>query len=214
LFFRNLWHETFLWHFIKLIKLYRFNKVNQTKICSYYASLSAKYGKEVLISKDSYIASNVEIGDYSYVNTNSYLENCVIGKFCSISSGVYISPWEHNLSLKTTHPIGYDEETKKRVRKKVEIGNDVLISLNCIILEGVKIGNGAVIGAGSVVTKDVFPYEVVAGVPAKHLRFRFEKEIREKIEHLKWWDCDINRIKANLEYLQNKTEYVNEGRKI
>ena len=88
MFFRNLWHETFLWHFIKLIKLYRFNKVNQTKICSYYASLSAKYGKEVLISKDSYIAGNVEIGDYSYVNTNSYLENCVIGKFCSISSGV------------------------------------------------------------------------------------------------------------------------------
>lgn len=212
MFFRDLWHETFLWCFIKLIKLYRFNRANQTEICSYYASLSAKYGKKVLISKDTYIEDNVEIGDYSYVNTNSYIENCVIGKFCSISSGVYISPWEHNLSLKTTHPIGYDEETKNRIRKKVEIGNDVLISLNCIILEGVKIGNGAVIGAGSVVTKDVLPYEIVAGVPAQHLRFRFEKDIRENIDGLKWWDWDINKINTNLAYLQNKVNYIKEHR--
>lgn len=208
----DLWRKTFLWHCCKIIKLYRFNKKNSTYIHSYFASLKANYGEKVMISQGTRVASDVTIGDYSYVNINSSLENCIIGKFCSISSGVYISPWEHDLHKRTTHPIAYDEEIRNKVRKKVKIGHDVLISLNCIILEGITIGNGAVIGAGAVVTKDVLPYEIVAGVPAKHIGFRFDKNTITDLNNIKWWDWDISKINRNLLYLQNKTDYINEKR--
>lgn len=116
----------------------------------------------MIVEKGTIISDDVKIGDFSYVNAYSSLENCEIGKFCSISSGVYISPAEHNLKCVTTHPI-VKVNNDQIVRKKTIIGNDVLISLNVIILEGIQIGNGAVIAAGAVVTRDVEPYEVVGG---------------------------------------------------
>lgn len=149
----------FLVKVYKNIKMKYYNKVHNTQIKSIYASLDAFYGTNVLVDKGTRIAKDVSIDDYSYVNTNSSLENCNVGKFCSISSGVYVSPYNHNLSGITTHPVG----DYKRDRKLTIIGNDVLISLNAIIMEGVHIGNGAVIGAGAIVTHDVGPYEVWGG---------------------------------------------------
>ncbi len=156
-----------LGYITKKIKLFFYNKKHLTVIYSVNANLKASYGYEVRIEHGTVIAEDVEIGDYSYVNQNSSLENCSIGKYVSISSGVHISPWEHPLNCMTTHPIGYSEEFRNHFRKRTIIGNDVLISLNCIILEGVKIGDGAVIGAGAIVTKDVEPYEVVGGGSGK-----------------------------------------------
>lgn len=207
--YREILRESNLYREYKLFKLRRYNKKNNLKIKSIYASLKASYGKEVLISKDTYIADDVEIGDYSYVNANSSLENCTIGKFCSISSGVHISPWEHNLNHITTHPVAY--ENCLREREKVRIGNDVLISLNCIILEGIVIGDGAVIGAGAVVTKDVLPYEVVGGVPAKHIKFRFDENEIKKIRNLEWWNWSKEKINMNLEFLQKKSTQIWNG---
>ncbi len=148
---------------LKKYKLYVYNKKHQTRIESMNASLSAFYGKNVLIGSGTTVEDSVSIGDYSYVNNNSYIENCRIGKFCSISSGVYISPMEHNYQFITTHPITDIADSSRFHRNPVIIGNDVLISLNAIILEGVTIGNGAVIGAGAVVTHDVLPYEICGG---------------------------------------------------
>ncbi|TCI49918.1 CatB-related O-acetyltransferase [Exiguobacterium sp. SH5S13] len=156
------------------------------------------------MSEKTVVKSNVEIGDYSYVNRSSYIENCTIGKFCSISSGVYISPFEHDYGLITTHPIVSSQLTRKRV----EIGNDVLISLNVVILEGVKIGNGAVIGAGAVVTKDVKPYEIVGGVPAKHIKYRFSSEEINCLEDLRWWEWNSTKIKKNLKFLSRDTDII------
>ena len=189
-------------HYIKKLRLIGYNKKYNTKIHSTKANLNAKYAKGVLISNETTVTRDVTIGEYSYVNSNSYIENCNIGKFCSISSGVYICPFEHDNSLLTTHPIVRLNE-KQMTRKKVEIGNDVLISLNAIILEGVCIGDGAVIGAGAIVTKDVKPYEIVGGVPAKHIRFRFDEEKIHRLQELKWWDWDINTIEKNIEFLEN-----------
>ena len=81
-------------------------------------------------------------------------------------------------------------------RAPVVIGHDVLISLNAVILKGVHIGNGAVIGAGAVVTKDIEPYEIVGGVPAKHIGWRFDPETRERIEQSKWWEKEPAEIRA------------------
>lgn len=112
-------------------------------------------------------------------------------------------PYNHNLEGITTHPIG----DYKREMKRVTIGNDVLISLNVTILEGVHIGNGAVVGAGAVVTHDVGDYEIWGGVPAKFIRYRVSDEkLREKLLSLKWWDMaeeERNR------YINNNREHIN-----
>ncbi len=165
---------------LKKIYLRYYNIKNHTRILSTDASIYASYGTGVLIDYGTIVNSNVSIGDYSYVNKHSSIENCSIGKYCSISSGVYICPFEHDLSAISTHPLF---ENKERVcRKQVRVGNDVLISLNAIVLEGVRIGDGAVIAAGAVVTKDVQPYEIVGGVPAKHIRYRCSSEIISQLE--------------------------------
>lgn len=192
---------------IKRSIIWRYNKHHLTKIQSIHASTKANYGVGVLISKMTTVAEDVTIGDYSYVNSGSYVENCTIGKFCSISSGVYICPFEHNYKIRTTHPVlRWGEPVPPR--PKVTIGNDVLISLNAVILEGVTIGDGAVIGAGAVVTKDVKPYEIVGGVPAKHIKYRFSDEEIKKLQELKWWDWEIEKIRKNVDFLKNESDII------
>ena len=172
----------------------RYNRIHQTNIRSDDASLKARYGNGVSIADTVIVSSDVSIGKYSYVNPHSTLENCTVGNYCSISAGVNICPGEHDLYAISTHPLFARDEMPKRA--PVVIGHDVLISLNAVILKGVHIGNGAVIGAGAVVTKDIEPYEIVGGVPAKHIGWRFEPETRERIEQSKWWEKEPAEIRA------------------
>lgn len=145
------------------------------------------------------------IGEHTYIchNTKIDKKNTIIGKFCSIADYVCIGGSDHVMDNLTTSPISYNRNpigiignikispeflrcsTKS---KKTVIGNDVWIGYNAIVLAGVTVGDGAVIGAGAVVTKDVAPYSIVAGVPAKIIRYRFDKDIINKLIELKWWD--------------------------
>ena len=172
----------------------QYNRIHQTNIRSDDASLKARYGNGVSIADTVIVSSDVSIGKYSYVNPHSTLENCTVGNYCSISAGVNICPGEHDLYAISTHPLFARDEIPKRA--PVVIGHDVLISLNAVILKGVRIGNGAVIGAGAVVTKDIEPYEIVGGVPAKHIGWRFDPETRERIEQSKWWEKEPAEIRA------------------
>lgn len=192
---------------VKRISAYMFSRSNGVNIHSILASLKASYGKGVLISSGTTITSDVSIGNYSYINSKSSAENCIIGKYCSISSGVYICPFEHDINMRTAHPVcrqGYPATE----RKKVIIGNDVLISLNVVILEGVRVGNGAVIGAGAIVTKDVLPYEVVGGVPAKHIKFRFSENEIKQLEKLAWWDWSREKVLRNIKFLRRESDSI------
>jgi acetyltransferase-like isoleucine patch superfamily enzyme len=92
--------------------------------------------------------------------------------------------------------------------KRVTIGHDVWIGTRSIIMGGVSIGNGAIIGAGAVVTKDVPPYAVVAGVPAKVVRYRFDAEEIEKLEEIKWWDRDISWLRQNADLFHQVDEFL------
>lgn len=141
---------------------------------------------------------NSEIGDYSYIQTNSRIINCGIGKFCSIGANVTTAPGKHDLNFISTSPCllynntivpkSFNIKDKYNYNQRVIIENDVWIGEGALILEGVTIKTGAIVGAHAVVTKDVEPYAIVGGVPAKLIRFRFPKEFIDKLLESKWWD--------------------------
>ena len=150
-------------------------------------------------------------------------ERLIIGKFCSIACGVkfLFNCANHTLkSLSTyTFPLFYEdwELEKSNVasawdnKGDIVIGNDVWIGLEAVILAGVKIGDGAIIGTRAVVTKDVPPYSIVCGIPAKVIRKRYSPDIIEQLLSLRWWDWTKDRIKRNLPFImagniENMTE--------
>ena len=120
-----------------------------------------------------------------------------IGKFCSIAPNVNIGPIEHPLKYSSTYPMSTFGFLPEQEYLPVKIGNDVWIGINAVILKGVTIGDGAVIASGAVVTKDVLPYTIVGGVPAKIIRFRFSEEIISELLRIKWWNWNTEKIKRN-----------------
>jgi phosphonate metabolism protein (transferase hexapeptide repeat family) len=152
-----------------------------------------------------------ELGDYSYIERHSEAIYARIGKFCAIASDVHINALEHPLERVSQHKITYrpneyfagaklDKEFRaRRMAKIVEVGHDVWIGHGAVVMPGVNIGHGAVIAAGAVVTKDVAAYAIVAGVPARSLRWRFEVKISERIIALGWWDWEHDRLATAVE---------------
>jgi len=142
------------------------------------------------------IAAEVSVGQHSYMNNGYIRDRTSIGRFCSIGRNVAIAAGDHPLDCLTTHPIAWNTrkhpgrpEWSKRSAKHptTEIGNDVWIGDNAVVLSGVHIGTGAAIGANAVVTKDVPPYAVAAGVPARFIRFRFHEDIVRRLLSAEWW---------------------------
>jgi acetyltransferase-like isoleucine patch superfamily enzyme len=148
--------------------------------------------------------NNVSIDSFTYIGRNSYITNTNIAKFCSIGPNFCSSPGIHPINGISTSPIFYSNNppvgrhisSKNNFveSKKVTIGNDVYIGANVTILDGITIGDGAIIGAGAVVTKNVEPYAIVGGVPAKLIKYRFEKEIINKLLKVQWWDFDEDKL--------------------
>jgi acetyltransferase-like isoleucine patch superfamily enzyme len=144
------------------------------------------------------------IGAYTYVRPNCRLLPGLagIGRYCSLATGVEIGDGEHPTDWLSTHPFQYGESwVAKRWSKlppqakpprppakpKTIIGHDVWIGANAMIMRGVRIGHGAIIAGGAVVTKDVPPYAIVGGVPAKLIRYRFETDLVHRLLQLEWW---------------------------
>jgi phosphonate metabolism protein (transferase hexapeptide repeat family) len=156
-------------------------------------------GRFTIIS-ERVVMAECSLGDYSYLSRNSEAIYATIGKFCSIAADVRINAVNHPIDRISQHNITYrpnefflhakvDKEFREwRSAARVIIGHDVWIGHGAIILPGIKIGHGAVIASGAVVTKSVEPYAIVAGVPAKRIKWRFPKSIRTRIIKLAWWD--------------------------
>ncbi|MCB9495458.1 MAG: CatB-related O-acetyltransferase [Fibrobacteria bacterium] len=143
-------------------------------------------------------------GSYSSDGLNLRLANgTIVGNYCSIGPGVVSFNANHPDHFFTTHPILYNPKcghvtSDQLDRITLEIGHDVWIGANSIILPKVKrIGNGAIIGAGAVITKDVPPYAVVAGNPGKILKYRFSESTIADLEKTKWWDSTMESLKKN-----------------
>lgn len=153
------------------------------------------------------LIGNISVDEYSSINgpmtdLRSYIEKIKIGKFCSIARGTLFQENLHDYEKITAYFIRqrvFNEEFPIDSYSKGEIvvGNDVWIGAQCMILSGVKIGDGAVIAANSVVTKDVPPYAIVGGSPAKIIKKRFSDEIISELLALEWWNWDIEKIRRN-----------------
>lgn len=158
---------------------------------------SAKVDSECTLSK-------VTMGRYSYIGSGTRITDTVIGNFCSIGARCGIGGGIHPIDMVSTSPAflkGHNilgknfAEIPYNPSKTVEIGNDVWIGEGVCIVSGVKIGDGAIIGAHAVVTKSVEPYSVVAGVPAREIRKRFDDTTIQRLFEIKWWDWSEEKLK-------------------
>lgn len=166
------------------------------------------------------------IGVGSAIGENSELSKVKIGKFCSIGPNSNIALGKHpSHTFVTTHTFGFDNidlgiglkflETSKFEGSSyacdkyyLNIGNDVWVGKNVTFLSGINIGDGAIVAAGAVVTKDVEPYSIVGGLPAKEMRKRFSEEEIEFLLDFKWWDRDIEWIKANVDSFEDIDKFI------
>ncbi|MDO5001000.1 MAG: CatB-related O-acetyltransferase [Eubacteriales bacterium] len=188
--------------------------------------------KETVYLKNVVTGANIEIGDYTIYNDfvhdprdferSNVLyhypvngDRLKIGKFCSIACGAKFLFTSGNHSLRSlstyTFPIFFEEwglDAKDICsawdnRGGIVIGSDVWIGYEALILSGVTVGDGAIIGSRAVVTKDVPPYTIVGGVPAKPIRRRFDGAVIERLEKLRWWDWDIETIRRSIPAIQS-----------
>lgn len=163
----------------------------------------------------------IAIGKYTYGVSKSTIQNTnlieSIGAFCSINNSAQIgTQGNHPIDLITTHPFLYQEEYGvlndkdfNTYNPKIKIGNDVWIGANTVILPGVEIGDGVIVAAGAVVTKDIPPYAIVGGVPAKIIKYRFDQEMITKLLSIQWWNWDDAKIKEHKDLFKNPEKFVN-----
>lgn len=181
--------------------------------------------KEMCYIKNIIKTNNIIVGDYTYYDdkggadkfeehvTHHYDfigDKLIIGKFCSLGSGIefIMNGANHNMQGFSTYPFNIFGNGWERVVPSLDklpikgdtiVGNDVWIGQNVTILPGVKIGNGAIIGANSVVASDIPSYCVAVGNPCKVVKHRFDEKTIEELELIKWWDWDEKKIFDNLE---------------
>ena len=190
------------------------------------------HDRQTVYLKNVIAGPNIEVGEYTIYNDfardprdfekNNVLyhypingDRLVIGKFCSIACGAKFLFTSGNHTMKSlanyTFPLFFDEwglDAKDICRAwdnkgDTVVGNDVWIGYEAVVLSGVTIGDGAVIGARAVVTRDVPPYTVVGGVPARPIRRRFDDATVERLEALRWWDWDEAKIQRNIPLIQS-----------
>ena len=158
------------------------------------------------IDKTSLVDDKTSIGMHTYIGNYCKVTKAIIGNYCSIGDNVTIGPGEHNIyDISTSHLFfegrdWYEELT----RAECIIENDVWIGVNAVIRRGVTVSHGAVIGANSYVNKDIPAFSVVAGSPAKVIKYRFPSYIQEKILASQWWNEDVQRAQKILTALRKE----------
>ena len=186
------------------------------KILRGKAILNSKIDKSAKIYAGSEFYDS-SIGRYSYIGYDSEVHSCDIGSFCSIANGFVVGGAKHPINWVSTSPVFYNvgggtgfhlgnldiEELKRTF-----IGHDVWIGNRVTIMQGVKVGTGAVIGAGAIVTKDVPPYAVVAGCPAKVIRYRFDEDTIAKLLKSEWWTLEDSILKKISNYIDKPEVFL------
>lgn len=176
--------------------------------------------------------SGLKIGAYTYMRGGTVNSLQSIGRFCSIAPNIFVGGGNHPTDFLSTHPFQYGGSgfsywqkfkdfdanglilPRSVIKNNPNIGNDVWIGANVTINRSVNIGDGAVVAAGSVVTKDVPPYAIVGGVPAKIIKYRFDEKMIKELLDLKWWNYEprslngvpFNKIEYAIDEIKNRKE--------
>lgn len=212
---------------IKQVFIYKIQFRKKHLKCGFFSRITkrSKVGDQCRIGKFSYFDG--KIGNYSYIGDHSRIM-AEVGSFCSISSKVKVVNGRHPLRApfvstsplfySTSTPFGFsfvndtlfEEYTYANIEKKIPvvIDNDVWIGYGVSIIEGVHIADGAVVLANATVTKDVPPFAIVGGVPAKILGYRYEENIIKKILGIKWWNKELEWIKDNAYLFSNIESFI------
>ena len=167
------------------------------------------FGKWCEVGARTKVAES-SFGDYSYVVNDSDIIHASVGKFCSIAAHTRLNPGNHPLDRVMLSHVGYRSSAYGlgpddpdffdwRRASQVTLGHDVWIGHGAIVLPGRNVGTGAAVGAGTVVTKDVPPFAVVVGNPARVLRFRFPPELVAALHRIAWWDWPHDRLGAAMQ---------------
>jgi acetyltransferase-like isoleucine patch superfamily enzyme len=171
--------------------------------------IRSKIRGPLYMNRHAQLGPDVTVGKYSGMNEHTYIARAEMGAFCAVGARTAINPFNHPTDWLSIHefqyhPNSYDwvDEYKSMDRltrtpdmlKMVTIGNDVWMGHNVNVLSGINVGDGAVIAAGAIVTKDVPPYAVVAGVPAAVKRYRFSDEIIARLMRCRWWDLELAQL--------------------
>lgn len=178
------------------------------RIAVFKRGIYGKYGKRNRFCKDVYMNERTTVGSYNYFGERVVLFNAVIGNYCSIANSVKIGELSHDIECVSTSTYifnpKYEISNYTGIEKPAIIEDDVWIGSNAVIMQGITIHHGAVVGAGAIVTKDVPAYAIVAGVPAKVIRYRFNENDIKIIEESNWWDSDLKEARIKCKELQRR----------
>ncbi len=191
-------------------------KNSNLKLPLNYNILNSKFGKNNCVFKNvTFIHSSID--NYTYINHDTKIKYTDIGKFCSIGPNVQINLGKHPINFVSTHPsfyannkrfITFSDDLYIEEYGKVTIGNDVWIGEGVVIPSSVKVGDGAIISTRAVVTKDVEPYSIVGGIPAKHIKYRFDKKIIDKLIQIKWWNWEESMFKKHFKLFHDPKKII------
>jgi len=176
-------------------------------LCKPLKHVYLKLGKDSYLPYNSEIKTAVEIGDGTGINGKIRIvggARVMIGKYCAIGSDVKIISSNHDITkanLQSKFATDFFNQSIDVLKGETKIGNNVWIGDSVIILPGVQVGDGAVLGAGSIVTKNIPPFAIAVGNPAKVIKFRFSQKIIKKLLKISWWDWPINKIILNKNFL-------------
>jgi len=189
-------------YIIKNFILFFLNKKNNVNSFSFNIAFYAKIGKKTVIKEYTEIDNSCDIGKYGFIGRNCHITKTKIGNYCSLANNISIGQGEHDLKRISTSSLFYDYPYAQLTQEKCYIGHDVWIGVDAIILRGVTLGNGVVVGSNSVVTKNIPPYAVVVGSPAKIIKYRFDSKKIKNIESSKWWNYDFIKAKEIIQKLE------------